>query len=65
MNKTLPIEIINKILIMRPKHILAKIFEEDENVKLWKKYLTDWESQKLYILMKVQNLLIIVYSIIR
>ena len=38
MNKTLPIEIINKILILRPKHILAKLFEEDENVKIWKKY---------------------------
>ena len=29
MNKlpNLPIEIINKILIMRPKHILAELFE--------------------------------------
>ena len=38
MNKTLPIEIVNKFLIMRSKHILAKLFEEDENVKIWKKY---------------------------
>ena len=34
----LPIEIINKILIMRPKHIVAELFENDENVKIWKKY---------------------------
>ena len=34
----LPIEIINKILILRPKHILAELFENDENVKIWKKY---------------------------
>ena len=40
MNKlpNLPIEIINKILIMRPKHILAELFENDENVKIWNKY---------------------------
>ena len=41
MNKKLPIlpfEIINKILIMRPKHILAELFENDNNVKIWKKY---------------------------
>ena len=31
-------EIINKILIMRPKHILAELFENDENVKIWNKY---------------------------
>ena len=39
MNKKLPIlpiEIINKILILRPKHILAELFENDENVKIWK-----------------------------
>ena len=34
----LPIEIINKILILRPKHILAELFENDENVIIWKKY---------------------------
>ena len=38
MNKNLPIEIVNKILIMRPTHPIAKLFEEDENVKIWKKY---------------------------
>ena len=38
MNTTLPMEIVNKILIMRPTHPIAKLFEEDENVKMWKKY---------------------------
>ena len=41
MNTTLPIlpmEIVNKILIMRPTHPIAKLFEEDKNVKMWKKY---------------------------
>ena len=38
MNKNLPMEIVNKILIMRPTHPIAKLFEEDENVKIWKKY---------------------------
>ena len=41
MNKnlpTLPMEIVNKILIMRESHPIAKLFEEDENVKIWKKY---------------------------
>ena len=38
MNKNLPIEIDNKILIMRTTHPIAKLFEEDENVKIWKKY---------------------------
>ena len=38
MNKNLPIEIVNKILIMRPTHPIAKLFEEDEHVKLWNKY---------------------------
>ena len=42
MNKNLPIlpmEIVNKILIMRESHTIAKLFEEDENVKIWKKIL--------------------------
>ena len=38
MNKNLPIEIVNKILITRPTHPISKLFEEDENVKIWKKY---------------------------
>ena len=41
MNTTLPIlpmEIVNKILIMRPTHPIAKLFEEDENVKIWKRF---------------------------
>ena len=41
MNKnlpTLPMEIVNKILIMRESHPIAKLFGEDENVKIWKKY---------------------------
>ena len=38
MNTTLPMEIVNKILIMRPTHPIAKLFEKDENVKMWKKY---------------------------
>jgi hypothetical protein len=40
MNKILPIlpnEIVNKILILRPTHPIAKLFKEDENVKIWKK----------------------------
>ena len=36
MNKNLPIEIVNKILTFRPTHPIAKLFEEDENVKIWK-----------------------------
>ena len=35
MNTTLPMEIVNKILIMRPTHPIAKLFE-DKNVKIWK-----------------------------
>ena len=35
----LPIELINKILILRPKHILAKLFENNEKVKIWKQIL--------------------------
>ena len=38
MNTTLPMEIVNKILIMRPTHPIAKLFEEAENVKIWGKY---------------------------
>ena len=38
MNKNLLIEIVNKILIMRPTNVIAKLFEEDENVKMWGKY---------------------------
>jgi hypothetical protein len=41
MNKNLPnlpIEIVNKILIMRPTHPIAKLFEEDYNVILWNKH---------------------------
>ena len=41
MNKKLPIlpiEIINKMLPLRPKHILAELFKNNENVKIWKKY---------------------------
>ena len=38
MNKNLPIEIVNKILIMRPTHPIAKLFVEDEHVKLRNKY---------------------------
>ena len=34
MNTTLPMELVNKILIMRPTHSNAKLFEEDENVKI-------------------------------
>ena len=37
MNKNLPnlpIEIVNKILIMRPTHPIAKLFEEDYNIIL-------------------------------
>jgi hypothetical protein len=37
-NKNLPIEIVNKILTFRPTHPIAKLFEQDENVKMWKKY---------------------------
>ena len=39
MNKLLPIEIVSKILLMRPTHPIAKLFEEDKNVKIWKKYI--------------------------
>ena len=38
MNTTLPIEIVNKILIMRPTHSIGKLFEEDENVKIRKRF---------------------------
>ena len=38
MNINLPIEIVNKILTFGPTHPIAKLFEEDENVKMWKKY---------------------------
>jgi len=38
MNKKLPIEIVNKILIMRPTHPIVKLFENNEIVKIWKKY---------------------------
>ena len=31
-------KLFNKILILRPKHILAELFENDENVIIWKKY---------------------------
>ena len=39
MNKNLPLEIVNKILIMRPTHPIAKLFENNEIVKIWKKIL--------------------------
>ena len=38
MNTTLPMEIVNKILIMRPTHPIAKLLEEDKNVKIWKRF---------------------------
>ena len=36
MYKKLPIEIVNKILIMRPTHPIVKLFENNEIVKIWK-----------------------------
>jgi hypothetical protein len=38
MNTTLQMENVNKILILRPTHTIAKLFEEEKNVKMWKKY---------------------------
>ena len=49
MNKNLPIEILNKILIMRPTHPIAKLFEEDYNVILWNKHYTSkWFFSEFY-----------------
>ena len=39
MYKNLPIEIVNKILIMRPTHPIVKLFENNKIVKIWKKIL--------------------------
>ena len=60
MNTTLPMEIVNKILIMRPTHPIAKLFEEDENVKMWKNILEYDGSSMHFILIHIMLLIVIV-----
>ena len=60
MNKNLPIEIVNKILIMRPTHPIAKLFEEDEHVKLWNKYFRIRWFFMHFILIHIMLLIVIV-----
>ena len=68
MNTTLPIlpmEIVNKILIMRSTHPIAKLFEEDDNVKMWKKYYKMDGSFMHFILIHIMLLIVIVDYMIK
>ena len=65
MNKKLPIEIVNKILIMRPTHPIAKLFEEDKNVKMWKKYFRIRWFFYAFFLIHIMLLIVIVDYMIK